>query len=146
MKIRIIVGLVMGILLQTSVFANTYVKCGVKADFESFSVSPYELELSSEGSDEYSGPVGINWNMKLGSEDSEWLAPNTDVVARTSVVAGETIVDITVKYAEAATGPVGIRYKLIGLFNEGPVLEKYSMGGFLGTYKLASFECLSAHD
>lgn len=138
--------LILGTLFYSAAFANTYVKCGVKADWESFSVTPYELELSSEGSDDYTGPVGVNWNMKLGSEDSEWLAPNANIVAKTTMVEGNTIVDITVKYAEAATGPVGIRYKLIGLFDEEPRLEKYSMGGFLGPYKLASFECLSAHD
>lgn len=136
----------LGTVLSSSAFANTYVKCGKTADFDSYEVTGYELELSSEGADDYSGPVGTNWNMKLGSEDSEWLKPNKKITAKSYEVDGDTVVEITVKMAATPSGAVGTVYKLIGLYNEAPTLEKYTMGGFAGFLKVGTYQCLSGND
>ena len=127
-------------------FANTYVKCAEAIDSETFEVTNYELELSSEGSDDYSGPVGINWNLKLESEESNWLAPNLKIMAKTSTEDGQTIVEITIEVGSSISGPVGTRYVLTGLYDEAPVLEKFTMGGFAGTVKIGTYECFSSND
>jgi len=58
-------SLVLASLLLTSpAFASSYVICGKSADLLTQKVAGYELELSSE-SDNYNGPVGKNWNLKL---------------------------------------------------------------------------------
>src|SRR5688500_16205914 len=118
-------------------FANTYVKCGLEASFDRApDVVGYELELSSEGEDDYSGPVGEKWNMKLGREDSEWLEPNSKVTAKNFLKGEDTIVEITIEIGSSVTGPVGTRYVLTSLYDDEPTLEKYTMGGFAGTIKI----------
>ena len=126
--------------------ANTYVKCGKTVDFEAFEVTNYELELSSEGSDDYSGPVGKNWNMKLGDEDSDWLEFNPAITAKNYEENDTVVVEIKIKTATSASGAVGTRYKLIGLYDEAPILEKYTMGGFAGAVKIGTYQCLSGND
>jgi hypothetical protein len=125
-------------------FANTYVICGTAVDPEEQIVTGYELELSSED-DEYSGPVGKTWNLKL-EKNSDWLPFSKRVVAKTSKVANDTIIEIEITQAQSASGIVGTVYKLIGLYNEQPILEKYTMGGFAGSIKIGTFQCLSAND
>ena len=124
-----------------SVMAYTYIKCGQETDFDSFSVSGYELELSSE-SDNYSGPVGKEWNLKLGSEDSEWLAVNSNI---TATQKEDDSIEITIKKGQSVTGAVGIKYVVKDLWEEEPTVEKYSVGGFAGLRKIATFKCLNGN-
>lgn len=132
-------------ILSSSVYANTYVKCGAFVDLEAGKVSGYELEISSEN-DHYSGPVGKNWNLKL-DEQADWLNINSKITARSFKDANDnTVVEIAIKKAQATTGPVGTLYKLIGLYDDEPILEKYTMGGFAGTIKTGTFKCQSAND
>lgn len=125
-------------------FANTYVMCGKSVDLENQIVDGYELELSSEN-DEYTGAVGGNWNLKLDL-NSDWLTPSPKVTATQSEVAGNTIIEIKIVTARSASGAVGSVYKLIGLYDEEPVLEKYTMGGFAGSVKIGTFKCQSGND
>ena len=67
MTCKFIVSLLVAVFASVA-SANTYVKCGKSVNVDTGEVSGYELELSSEGKDDYSGPVGKNWNMKLESE------------------------------------------------------------------------------
>lgn len=141
-----ILVLLLSFTISTGAFANTYVKCGRTADFDSGEVQGYELELSSEGADDYSGPVGQKWNLKLESEDSAWLARNRNIVARSYMSDDDTVVEITIKQAITASGPVGHQYKLVGLYDETPKLFKYTMGGFAGSVLIGTFQCLSGND
>jgi|GEM_PF-2617708 hypothetical protein len=141
-----ITAFLIAVLVAFPAAANTYIKCGKTADLAAFEVTGYELELSSEGADDYSGPVGEKWNLKLKSESSQWLPPNQNVTAKNYQENGRTIVEITLKMARSVSGPVGLRYKLIGLYDETPTLEKFTMGGFAGTVKVATFQCLSGND
>lgn len=134
------------LLLAPSAFANTYVICGKSVDADTMEATGYELELSSEGEDDYSGPVGKKWNMKLDSQDSEWLAPSEKVIAKNYEQDGDTIIEIKIIQGQSPSGPVGTRYKLIGLYNDEPVLEKFTMGGFAGTIKVGTFQCASGND
>ena len=128
-------------------FANTYVKCGLEASFEKApDVVGYELELSSEGEDDYSGPVGDKWNMKLGSEDSEWLGNTSQVTARNYLKDGDTIVEITIVIGTSVGGPVGTRYVLTSLYDDEPKLEKFTMGGFAGTILIDTYQCFTGND
>lgn len=133
-------------LFSSLALANTYVKCGKAVNPETQEVTGYELELSSEGNDDYSGPVGKNWNLKLESENSPWLSANNNIVAKNYKKGGDVVVEISIKMAQSASGPVGTQYKLIGLYSETPVLEKYTMGGFAGSLKTGTFQCLSGND
>lgn len=133
------------LVFSVEAFSYTYVKCGKSVDFENFVVSGYELELSSE-SDDYMGTVGGTWNLKLKSEDSDWLPASRNITAQSSIVDGDTIIQIIIIFDRTPSGPVGLRYKLIGLYDDAPVLEKYTMGGFAGSVKTATFECFSGND
>lgn len=131
--------------LGSSVFAQSYVKCGTDVDLDTMEVTGYELEMSSDN-DDYSGPVGENWNLKL-DENGDWLSPRRNVLARSLQDSNQrTLVEITISKGATATGAVGTVYKLIDLYSEEPVLEKYTMGGFAGTVKLGTFKCLSGND
>lgn len=139
------------ILLMSSLpaFSNSYIVCAQKVDFDEYietgKVVGFELALSSED-DDYSGALGTNWNLKLGSDDSEWLVSSKKVKARTLEQEGSIVVNISIENARSASGPVGTQYKLIGLFDDSPVLEKYTMGGFAGSLKVATFECVGSYD
>lgn len=148
MKALSIAGMLSAILVlwSSSVFANTYVRCGHAVDWNNWEVEGYELELSTEGADDYSGSVGVNWNMKLGSEDAEWLNPNPNITAKNYKVDGDTIVEIQIVMGKSMSGPVGTRYVLTGLYDDSPRLEKFTMGGFAGSVKTGTFECFTGHD
>lgn len=126
--------------------ANTYVKCGESVDLDTAEVTGYELELSSEGADKYSGPVGGGWNMKLTSESAAWLSFNKNVVAQSYNENGSVVVEIEIRQGQSIGGPVGTRYKLIGLFDDMPRLEKYVLGGFAAGTQAGVFQCLSGND
>lgn len=119
--------------LSTS-FAATYAKCGKTANPETFEVTGYELELSSE-TDSYRGPVSEEWNLKLGSEDSAWLEYDRSIVARTFESEADTVVEINLRNE-------GIRYRLIGLYDEEPVLEKTVPE----SDEIETFQCISGND
>lgn len=118
----------------SSAFASTYAKCGRTADLETFEVTGYELELSSE-SEDYSGPVGETWNLKLGSESSDWLDSDRTIVARSYEWNLDTIVEVTLRQE-------GTRYKLVGLYDEEPTLEKT----VAGSDDIEIFHCVSGND
>ncbi len=137
--------LFIALILPSTVFANSYIICGQTASFDDgMTVTGYELELSSED-DNYSGPVGKNWNLKL-KENGEWLKPNDAVVATSLEKDGDVTVRITIAAASSVTGPVGSQYVLTNLFDEEPVLEKFTMGGFAGSVKIGTFHCVGAYD
>jgi hypothetical protein len=130
-------------LISTSAFANTYVKCGQKANLDTFEVKGYELELSSEN-DKYTGEVGKNWNLKLGSENSEWLENNKNITASTDK---NGVITIFVRKFQTVSGYIGTRYVLTGLYDDQPVLEKYTLGGgIVGPMKVGTLECVSGND
>lgn len=133
--------------MSSTAFANTYVKCGKQADLESApEVVGYELELSSEGADDYTGAVGGSWNLKLQSEDSEWLAPNPNITAKNYKSGDQMIVEISIQQGRSSSGPIGTKYRLVDLYSDEPTLEKYAMGGFAGTLMLGKFQCFSGND
>ncbi|MCB0411951.1 MAG: hypothetical protein KDD22_05455 [Bdellovibrionales bacterium] len=123
--------------------ANISIKCGKTADFENFTVTEFELLISSED-DNFDGPVGGSWNMKIGSEDSEWLDYNPNVTADLVQGPGSKFVEITIK--EDMSGAVGSKYKLFNLYDETPILEKYTMGGFVGSLRVGIYACVSLID
>lgn len=137
--------LVLCVFSQT-VFANTYVKCGKYREKKSDKIFGYELELSSESPDEYSGPAGRKWNIKLFKERSEWLDLSPNILAKNFKRDEKTVVEITMKYGDTPTGPVGLRYVLSDLYADYPTLEKFSFGGFAGTVKLGTYECITGND
>lgn len=143
---KIFALLICALFAQSALADNTYVICGKTVDIDSFTIQGFELALSSEGSDAYKGPVGKSWNLKLGSEDSDWLAPNKNVIAKTSKTDGKTAVEIIIKNAQTPSGPVGTRYVLSDLYDDEPVLEKYTFGGFAGKVKAGEFRCLTGND
>jgi len=138
---KVLAFLSLSVVLSSVSMANTYVKCGQSLNESGDDVIGYELEVSSE-SDIYSGPVGGSWNLKLRSEDSEWLEKNPKVTAREA--NGD--IEISLKMDQSASGPVGVKYVLKGLYDDYPVLEKYSMGGFAGNIKQGTFKCFSGND
>lgn len=141
---KTIFGLV-ALLISGTAHAHTYVKCGETVDADNFTVTDYVLELSSEN-DRYSGVVAGNWNLKLNSEDSEWLEKNKRITARKYKDNGDTIVEVRIVRNLSKTRPVGTMYRLIGLYDEQPRLERYTFGGFGGKRLVGTYQCLSAND
>ncbi len=127
------------IFMTSSAQAYSYIKCGDSVDFENSIVEGYELEIYSTN-DNYHGPVGQNWNLKLNNENSEWLDYTEHVFGRQLTY---NRVEIYIIIANSPTGVVGTKYKLFELFSKRPILEKYTMGGFVGTMKIATFNCIS---
>jgi hypothetical protein len=131
--------------ISTSVFASSYYICGKTVNLDNGTVTGYELEISS-GDDDYSGIVGETWNLKL-QQDADWMAPRSTITAKTTQNGnGEDMVTVTVVHGQSASGMVGTQYKLFGLYDDEPVLEKYTMGGFAGSIKTDTFKCISALD
>lgn len=126
-------------LFSSSAFAISYVKCGDSVNLKKWEVTGYELEVFSQDSD-FSGPAGENWDLRL-DENSPWIGDDKNITAKTLPYGLSTLVEITIVNGKSATGPVGIKYKLIGLYDAQPVLEKYTMGGFAGTVKVKTFQC-----
>lgn len=129
-----------------SAFANTYVICGEKVDADSGDVRGFELELSSQWAGECSGQVGKKWNMKLGGKVAEWLAQNKKITATTLNDEGFKIVSIQIETGRTTSGQIGTKYVLHGLYDENPVLKKYTTGGYSGTVEIGTFECVSGND
>lgn len=143
---KVIFAVLIGSIVSLAASANTHIICGKSIDWDNYAVKGYELELSSEN-DEYQGLVGNRWYLKLGSEDSEWIDSDPNISARTiESEDSDTVVEVIVKQAEAASGPVGYRYRLVNLFDDEPTLEKYSMGGFVGTLLLEKLKCMASYD
>ena len=129
----------------SSAFASAYSKCGKSVNPDTLETTGYELEISS-GDDKFSGPVGKNWDLKL-KEDGDWLPASRNITAKSYEDAnGQTIVEISIVQARTASGAVGIKYKLIGLYDDQPVLEKYNIGGVTGPLKTDTFQCVSGND
>lgn len=143
---KTILAILIGSIVSLSSSANTHIICGKSVDWDNYTVEGYELELSSEN-DSYQGLVGSDWYLKLGSQDSQWIDSDPNISAKTIEVSEyDTVVEVVIKHAEAASGPVGYRYKLVSLFDDEPRLEKYSMGGFVGTILLETFKCVGSYD
>lgn len=130
-------------LISAHAFANTYVKCGKTADPETLTVSGYEIEISSEGNDDYSGPVEGKWNLKVGSESSDWMKEDPKVTAKNYKMNNDVIIEIRM---ESMFPNQGTTYKLVGLYSATPTLEKYTYGEAAGIQKINSFKCVSAND
>lgn len=136
-------GLLLSTLAQAS---NTVAVCGKTTNADEFSVTEFELMISSEDSDGYNGAVGGTWNMKVGSDESEWLAKNDKIKASMKKVGDKTQVEIVIVEGRGATGPVGTRYVLADLYGEETTLEKWNFGGFTGKVMVGEFNCLTAAD
>ena len=131
--------------ISTSAFGSSYYICGKAVNPDNGDVTGYELEISS-GDDDYSGVVGESWNLKL-EQGSDWIKPRPGITAKTTQNSdGEDMVTVTVVQGQSASGSVGTQYKLFGFFNDEPVLEKYTMGGFAGSIKINTFKCISSID
>lgn len=131
--------------LSLSAFGSSYYICGETVNPDNGTVTGYELEMSSVN-DDYSGVVGENWNLKL-EQDGDWIATRPSITAKTTQNAsGEDVVTVTVVHAQSASGMVGTQYKMSGLYDDQPVLEKYTMGGFAGSVKIGTYNCISAID
>lgn len=126
---------------STSSYASTHVVCGQRIDPISFEVHNFELATESVV-DEFAGPVGANWNLRLADSGSGWMEPNSNFEASTYQDGQATVVEIELRISQAMTGPVGLTYLLIHPFSEKPVLEKYALGGYMHNVKLGSFECI----
>lgn len=136
-----------GLLLSSLAHAsNTVAICGETTNADEFSVTGFELMISSEDSDGYKGPVGGSWNMKIGKEESDWLAPNKNIKASMKDVGGKTQVEIVLTQGRGPSGPVGTRYVLADLYGEETTLEKWNFGGFTGKVMVGEFKCLTAAD
>jgi hypothetical protein len=135
-----------GLLLSTLAHAsNTVAICGETTNADEFSVTGFELMISSEDSDGYKGPVGGSWNMKV-KEDGEWLPENKNIKASMKNVDGKTQVEIVMVQGRGPSGPVGTRYVLADLYGEETTLEKWNFGGFTGKVMVGEFKCLTAAD
>lgn len=128
-------------ILSFSAHAKTHLLCAESIDPVSGKVEGFELELLSE-SDRFSGPVGHSWTLKWGSLNSDWLKFRDHITAETYGSNGDTVIEIKIKIAETSSGPVGILYKLVGLYQNSPILEKYAMGGVVGLLKTDTFQCI----
>lgn len=146
MKRKVLLSMLAFALSSTSLASNTFVQCGQYVDEDSFEVTGFELALSSEGSKRYHGPVGDSWNLKLGSENSEWLDFNRKITAKEFKDKNGTVVEVTIQKDRSISGPVGIKYRVLNFFDFNPVLEKYSIGGFAGERLIKTYPCISGHD
>lgn len=126
-------------------FALAYVKCGQTANLEDGEVTGYEIELSSE-SDNFTGPAGGTWNLKL-KEDAEWLA-NVDQndVAQTKETKSRTQINIRISPESALAQGSGVVYKLSDLYDEEPTLEKFKITNANKLLSLGQFQCFTAND
>lgn len=140
--------LAFGFLAFTSLAsANSVMICGTEPNYEKFEVKDFQLMISSEN-DQYTGAVGENWNLKLGSEESEWEEPNKNITATMTKAGDVTIVDIQMIIGKSSTGPVGERFvisDIYGYFGD-PILEKYNIGGVTGPIKTGTYTCIHAFD
>lgn len=143
MKLFALAGLLITSFAHAS---NTVVVCGQSTNADEFSVTGFELMISSESGDGYNGPVGGSWNMKIGKEESDWLPENKNVKASMKKVGGRTQVEIVMVQGRGPSGPVGTRYVLADLYGEETTLEKWNFGGFTGKVKVGEFNCLTAAD
>lgn len=125
------------------VFAMSHLVCGDLTNAEDGTVKGFELELSSSHPSDYSGPLGETWKMKLRSPDSEWLTPTDEIVARTIEGDMSIYVEISIYIEDAATGPMGVIYRLYDIEGAQPFLEKYNYGGFTGSIKVGSYQCMN---
>lgn len=129
---------------STTALANVYIKCGKTANGDEATVTGYELEVSSE-SDNFNGPVGNNWNLKL-DETGDWLPATNLITAKSVEKDTTTTVSIKIKQGDSLTGAVGTEYELVGIYDDKPSLKKFTMGGFTGKILIGTFECFSAND
>jgi len=72
------------------------------------------------------------------------LKPTKNITAKSNESTNS--VEITIRQAQGASGPVGISYVLSDMYDDEPVLEKYTMGGFVGRVKVATFACYTGND
>lgn len=136
-----------GLLLSSLAHAsNTAVICGKTTTPDEFTVTGFELMISSEKSDGYNGPVGGTWNLKIGGENAEWQPENKNIKASMKKVDGKIQVEIILVQGRGPSGPVGTRYVLADLYGEETTLEKWNFGGFTGKIKVGQFNCLTSAD
>jgi hypothetical protein len=126
--------------------SNTVVICGETTNADEFTVTGFELMVSSESSDGYNGQVGKSWQMKIGSAESPWISSPKGITAKTIRAGGKTRIEITMVQGRGPSGPVGTRYILDDLYAEETTLEKWNFGGFTGKLRVGSFLCLTAAD
>lgn len=123
--------------------AATYIECGESVT-DDYDVIGFELAISSERIYGYQGPVGGTWNLKLAA--GQWLAKNEKITANYMEDVFDTDVEIKIVEGNSPSGPVGTRYMVRHFWANAPVLEKYTMGGFVGSVKVGTYECYSSHD
>lgn len=141
-----ILPFLLALLSSTAFASNTVVICGKTANPDEFTVGGFELMISSESSDGYNGELGRDWQLKLVSEESPWISDAKNISAKMIRGGGKTQIVITLVQGRGPSGPVGTRYILEDLYGEETILEKWNFGGFTGTLKVGSFQCLTAAD
>jgi hypothetical protein len=140
--------LISAVLFSFMANASTYVQCGKQVNIDPetsvVSVDSYQLEVSSDD-DDYSGAVGISWNMKVDNPVGDWMPTNPRITAKSYSEDGIFVVEITHIIDNSLGGPVGVVYKILDFYSDFPTLEKYNLGGFTGFLKVGRFECFSSH-
>lgn len=132
--------------LAPKAMASAYITCGTSVNVDEFTVRNVELNISSEDED-FNGPVGGTWHMDLGDGTGgvNQIPSTNAIVATTTGAEGEAkIVEIVIQQNPGGSQPVSTKYKIIDLYSETPVLEKYERGGIGLPVKVGTYQCLSS--
>jgi len=132
--------LLTSLLFSSLANASSFIECGSGSYQEGTGYQVEELALSSQ-SDDYNGPVGGEWIIRFAG--GEWIEEGK-INAVSNQKDELTSVEIKVVVTQAIGGPVGTRYVLSDKDSESPVLERYTMGGFVGNVLTGIFTC-AAH-
>lgn len=143
MKLMSVLVSLCTILSSNTVFASAAAVCGKAVDLDNYAVTEgFEFAISAED-DDFNGPVGSTWFLKLGKNgatenDSEWIENDSNIIGSMSKVKkGSTNISVTIKPEEI--GQPTIKYVLYDLYYDGVLkLEKYENDTLVGTYDCAS--------
>ena len=146
--------LTLGLLFNiNNAFSASYVECGteiIEHENDYPTVNEVLLAISSEDED-YSGAVGGTWELKLAKDRrfaknrGGWIKANKNITAEEVEIDGRTVVVVTIKIDEAASGPVGEQYEIHGIYSETGRADKFTMGGFAGKVKVKSLVCVASN-
>ena len=143
-SVYLVFALVGSLAVAAPAFATSFVHCGTSIDDDG-NVAGFELAVSSDV-DEYSGPVGGTWNLKIGSENADWLPEDANVVAGETRAGGRINLEILISGPRSSASPLDTRYVIRDFYSETPRLTKYAEGGPNGDVVLGRYACVSAHD
>lgn len=144
MKKTILLALSLLIFAGQQVFASVSIDCG-KLSKDKLSVEKIEYAFSSE-SDDFTGPVGKKWDMKISGL---WLGSSKNASKVTSKMFKDSqghYFTATVASGQSVTGVVGKTYTVKYLYTDNPQLEVRTKGGFAGSTILKQVECVGSYD